>query len=131
MNILDIIKSILVSDEIISSHLGERVYYYQVTENADTSKAFIVLTPISDVPFHYASDKYLSEQFLIQIDVESESHQITTNITKKIRYLLYQHGLFQASSQLDAYFDKTKRYVMSRRYQGVPKNIYYKNERIE
>lgn len=39
MNILDIIKSILVSDEILSSHLGERVYYYQVTENADTSKA--------------------------------------------------------------------------------------------
>ncbi|HFD7507739.1 TPA: hypothetical protein ACF5ZN_002942, partial [Staphylococcus aureus] len=24
-----------------------------------------------------------------------------------------------------------KRYVMSRRYQGIPKNIYYKNQRIE
>ncbi|MFG6220516.1 hypothetical protein ACF741_01750, partial [Staphylococcus aureus] len=35
------------------------------------------------------------------------------------------------SSQLDAYFEETKRYVMSRRYQGIPKNIYYKNQRIE
>ncbi|HHD6547496.1 TPA: hypothetical protein ACOT3Q_000840, partial [Staphylococcus aureus] len=27
--------------------------------------------------------------------------------------------------------EETKRYVMSRRYQGIPKNIYYKNQRIE
>ncbi|MDU6713309.1 MAG: hypothetical protein E6466_14395, partial [Staphylococcus aureus] len=31
----------------------------------------------------------------------------------------------------DTYFKETKRYVMSRRYQGVPKNQYYKEKHID
>ncbi|MZP13725.1 hypothetical protein GTH46_10085, partial [Staphylococcus pseudintermedius] len=72
-----------------------------------------------------------SESYLIQVDVESTNHQITIDITKRIRYLLFANNLVQASSQLDEYFESTKRYIMSRRYRGIPKNQYYKGEHIE
>ncbi|UIF40179.1 hypothetical protein KP718_00035, partial [Staphylococcus aureus] len=62
---------------------------------------------------------------IIQIDVESSNNQKTIDITKRIRYLLYQQNLIQASSQLDAYFEETKLYVMARSYQ---KYIVYKNQ---
>ena len=39
---------------------------------------------------------------------------------------MWENDLLPASSKLDMYFKETKRYVMSRRYQGVPKNQYYK-----
>ncbi|MEJ7312140.1 hypothetical protein WL385_13260, partial [Staphylococcus epidermidis] len=45
-------------------------------------------------------------------------------------YLLFQMNMYQTSSQLDDYFKETKRYVMSRRYRGIPKNQFYKGERI-
>ncbi|WP_318757941.1 hypothetical protein SD311_005190 [Staphylococcus sp. KG4-3] len=131
MNILKYIKNIIINDPILASEVNNRIYYYEVTEVDDTSNAFVVLTPILDRPSTYVSDKYLSETYFFQVDVESYNHQQTIDITKRIRYLLSNENLNQASSQLDDYFKATQRYVMSRRYRGIPKNQYYKGERVE
>ncbi|MGW7955249.1 hypothetical protein [Staphylococcus xylosus] len=131
MNILKYIKNIILNDPILALEVNNRIYYYEVTEVDDTSDAFVVLTPILDRPSTYVSDKYLSETYFFQVDVESYNHQQTIDITKRIRYLLSNENLNQASSQLDDYFKTTQRYVMSRRYRGIPKNQYYKGERVE
>lgn len=131
MNILKYIANIIINDPILASEVNNRIYYYEVTEVDDTSEAFVVLTPILDRPSTYVSDKYLSETYFFQVDVEAYNHQQTINITKRIRYLLSNVNLSQASSQLDDYFKATQRYVMSRRYRGIPKNQYYKGERVE
>lgn len=131
MNILKYITNIILNDPILASEVNNRIYYYEVTEVDDTSDAFIVLTPILDRPSTYVSDKYLSETYFFQVDVEAYNHQQTIDITKRIRYLLSNENLNQASSQLDDYFKATQRYVMSRRYRGIPKNQYYKGERVE
>ncbi|MEN3822959.1 hypothetical protein V8V48_05265 [Staphylococcus xylosus] len=131
MNILNYIKNIIINDPILASEVNNRIYYYEVTEVDDTSDAFVVLTPILDRPSTYVSDKYLSETYFFQVDVEAYNHQQTIDITKRIRYLLSNENLNQASSQLDDYFKATQRYVMSRRYRGIPKNQYYKGERVE
>lgn len=131
MNILKYITNIIINDPILASEVNNRIYYYEVTEVDDTSDAFVVLTPILDRPSTYVSDKYLSETYFFQVDVESYNHQQTIDITKRIRYLLSNENLNQASSQLDDYFKATQRYVMSRRYRGIPKNQYYKGERVE
>lgn len=131
MNILKYITNIIINDPILASEVNNRIYYYEVTEVDDTSDAFVVLTPILDRPSTYVSDKYLSETYFFQVDVEAYNHQQTINITKRIRYLLSNVNLSQASSQLDDYFKATQRYVMSRRYRGIPKNQYYKGERVE
>lgn len=131
MNILNTIRSIILDDTLLKTEIGNRIYYYETTENADVSKPFIILTPVDDDPSTFVSDKYLSETYLIQVDVESTNHQKTIDITNRIRYLLFANNMSQASSQLDNYFKQTKRYVMSRRYKGIPKNQYYKGERVE
>ncbi|ANZ33874.1 MULTISPECIES: hypothetical protein [Staphylococcus] len=131
MNILKYITNIIINDPILASEVNNRIYYYEVTEVDDTSDAFVVLTPILDRPSTYVSDKYLSETYFFQVDVESYNHQQTIDITKRIRYLLSNENLNQASSQLDDYFKATQRYVMSRRYRGIPKYQYYKGERVE
>ncbi|MEB8087197.1 hypothetical protein NGH74_08420 [Staphylococcus pseudoxylosus] len=131
MNILKYITNIIINDPILASEVNNRIYYYEVTEVDDTSDAFVVLTPILDRPSTYVSDKYLSETYFFQVDVEAYNHQQTIDITKRIRYLLSNKNLNQASSQLDDYFKATQRYVMSRRYRGIPKNQYYKGERVE
>lgn len=131
MNILAYIREIIINDELIKSHVSNRIYFYEVSENADTTKPFIILSPVVDSPSSFASDKYLSETFTVQVDVETYKDQLTIDITKRVRYLLKEYGFYQASSVLDAYFKQTKRYVKSRRYEGIPKNKYYKGERIE
>lgn len=131
MNILKYITNIIINDPILASEVNNRIYYYEVTEVDDTSDALVVLTPILDRPSTYVSDKYLSETYFFQVDVESYNHQQTIDITKRIRYLLSNENLNQTSSQLDDYFKATQRYVMSRRYRGIPKNQYYKGERVE
>ena len=119
-----------MSDAQLKEIIGSRVYYYEVPETSDTSKPFVVLTPINDDPSSFVSDKYLSESYFVQVDVETYKHQTTIDVTKRIRYLLFEMNMYQTSSQLDDYFKETKRYVMSRRYRGIPKNQFYKGERI-
>ncbi|WP_147641450.1 hypothetical protein [Staphylococcus nepalensis] len=131
MDILKYVAKIISNDSIINSLINNRIYNYELTEVDDTSGPFIVLTPVYDKPSSYVSDKYLSETYLLQIDVETYNHQETIDITKRIRYLMWQKNMKQVSTELDKYFEKTRRYVMSRRYKGIPKNQYYKGERVE
>ncbi|MDW5471974.1 hypothetical protein [Staphylococcus equorum] len=131
MNILKYITNIIINDPILVSEVNNRIYYYEATEVDDTSDAFVVLTPILDQPSSFVSNKYLSETYFFQVDVESYNHQQTIDITKRIRYLLSDENLRQASTQLDDYFKVTQRYVMSLRYKGIPKNQYYNGERVE
>lgn len=131
MDILKYVSKIISNDPIINSLINNRIYNYELTEVDDTSGPFIVLTPVYDKPSSYVSDKYLSETYLLQIDVETYNHQETIDITKRIRYLMWQKNMKQVSTELDKYFEQTRRYVMSRRYKGIPKNQYYKGERVE
>lgn len=131
MNINEEIKSIIQSDDLLNKLIGECIYFYKLTENADDTDSFVIISPIYDKPSTFVSNKYLSETFAVQIDVESYNHQTATDIKNRIRHLMWQMGMEQFSSVLDDYFEQTKRYVMSRRYRGIPKNKYYKGERVE
>lgn len=131
MNILEEIKSVIQEDKFLSKLIGNRIYFYKLTENADDTDSFVIITPFYDTPSTFVSNKYLSVTFSVQIDVESYVNQTAIDIKNRIRYLLWQMNMEQFSTELDDYFEETKRYVMSRRYQGIPKNKYYSGERVE
>ncbi|OFK82952.1 hypothetical protein HMPREF2799_06050 [Staphylococcus sp. HMSC057A02] len=131
MNILNIIRTLILEDEFLKSELDNRIYFYETSKNADITNSFVILTPIYDEPNTIVSNNYLAEEYLIQVDVETYHHQKTIDITKRIRRLMWENDLLPASSKIDMYFKETKRYVMSRRYQGVPKNQYYKEKHID
>ncbi|RIM88327.1 hypothetical protein BU107_05870 [Staphylococcus xylosus] len=131
MNILEEIKDVIQNDNLLSKLVGDRVYFYKLTENADDTDSFVIISPLYDTPSTFVSNKYLSVRFSVQIDVESYDNQTAIDIKNRIRHLMWQMGMEQFSTQLDDYFEETKRYVMSRRYRGIPKNKYYKGERVE
>ncbi|MGW7889979.1 hypothetical protein [Staphylococcus xylosus] len=131
MKMLEEIKNVIQKDQLLNKLIGERVYFYKLTENADDTDSFVIISPIYDKPSTFVSNKYLTITFSVQIDVESHNHQIATDIKNRIRHLMWKIDMEQFSTQLDDYFEATKRYVMSRRYRGIPKNKYYKGERVE
>lgn len=131
MNILTYIREILIEDDFIKAYISNRIYFYEISENADSKNPLIIISPIIDSPSSFASNKYLTETFTIQIDVETYNAQTTIDVTNRVRYLLKDFGFYQTSSMLDIFSKETKRYVKSRRYEGIPKNKYFKGERVE
>lgn len=97
-----------------------RIKFYEQPETADRTGAFITLRPV-DAPneaFH-GSDKELSIEHLVQIDVESKYRATCKQIQYEIKKEMKKLGFGQVSGQgLDEYFSETKRFVDARRYEG-------------
>ncbi|WP_413481887.1 hypothetical protein [Mammaliicoccus vitulinus] len=131
MNILMYIRELLLSDPFIKSQVDERIHFYKVGANTNTSKPFIILTPLDGTPSTFVSDKYLSETFFVQVDVETYKHQTSLDIANRIRNILWINGFRQKGTEFYEPFEETKRYVLARRYEGIPKNKYYKGGHVE
>ena len=125
-NMLDNIYEALCTNEYIHNLTFNeetkeyRIKYYQQSETADKSGAFITIRPV-DVPneAYHGSDKELSIEHLIQIDVESKYRATCKQIQYEIKKEMKKLGFGQVSGQgLDEYFSETNRYVDARRYDG-------------
>ena len=125
-NMLDNIYEALCTNEYIHNLTFNeetkeyRIKYYQQPETADKSGAFITIRPV-DVPneAYHGSDKELSIEHLIQIDVESKYRATCKQIQYELKKEMKKLGFGQVSGQgLDEYFSETNRYVDARRYDG-------------
>lgn len=97
-----------------------RIKYYEQPETADKTGAFITIRPV-DVPneAYHGSDKELSIEHLLQIDVESKYRATCKQMQYEIKKEMKKLGFGQVSGQgLDEYFSETRRYVDARRYDG-------------
>lgn len=100
-----------------------RIKFYEQPESADKSGAFITIRPV-DVPneAYHGSDKELSIEHMIQIDVESRYRATCKHIQYEIKKEMKKLGFGQLSGQgLDEYFSETHRFVDARRYEGNTK----------
>lgn len=131
MNILEYIRKLFVEDEYIKSLVEDRIHFIKTTESSDTTKPFILIRPLNNEPSTFVSDKYLSETFFVQIDVQSYKYNTSLKLANRIRYILWINGLKQNGNEFDEFFEETKRYVLARKYLGIPKNKYYKGEHVE
>ncbi|MGG5359340.1 hypothetical protein [Enterococcus sp. DIV0240a] len=125
-DMLEIVYTALCANEYI--HLmtyneeqeAYRIKYYEQPETADKSGAFITIRPL-DVPneAYHGSDKELSIEHLIQIDVESKYRATCKQLQNEIKKEMKKLGFGQVKGQgLDEYFSETKRFVDARRYDG-------------
>lgn len=121
------IYNALKANPVIAEKCENRIKFYEYPETADTSKAFMIITPL-DVPsaFLYGSDNELSIEFMYQIDVQSNNRQEVKDIQIAVKNTLRENDFKQLSGGLDRYFSETKRYVDARRYIGASK-IYDTN----
>lgn len=105
-----------------------RIKAYEYPETGDKNGAFITIRPVS-VPeeAYHGSDKELSIEHLIQIDVEAKYPSVCKEIQFNVKQEMKKLGFGQVKGQgLDEYFPETKRFVDARRYQGNTK-IYDTN----
>lgn len=105
-----------------------RIKAYEYPENGDKSGAFITIRPVG-VPeeAYHGSDKELSVEHLIQIDVEARYPSVCKELQFNIKKEMKKLGFGQVKGQgLDEYFSETKRFVDARRYEGNTK-IYDTN----
>ncbi|EMF0108795.1 hypothetical protein OU491_000549 [Enterococcus hirae] len=128
-DMLSIIYAAICSNEYIRSMTYNeeteqyRIKFYEQLETADKSGAFITIRPL-DVPneAYHGSDKELSIEHLIQIDVESRYRATCKQIQYEVKREMKKIGFGQLKGQgLDEYFKDTKRFVDARRYDGNTK----------
>lgn len=100
-----------------------RIKAYEYPETGDKNGAFITIRPV-DVPNEslHGSDKELSIEHIIQIDVESRYPNVCKELQYNVKKEMKKLGFGQITGQgLDEYFIETKRFVDARRYQGNTK----------
>lgn len=108
----------------ISELLEDRVYFYEPSENDDTSKSFIIVDPlISYNTAKHASNSYFSREFSFQIDIETYDFEETHKLCALIIDALNEHRLYVEDGGMDEYFKETQRYVISKRFYGTPKKL--------
>lgn len=126
-DILSIIHQKMIENETIKNECQNRIKFYLYPETGDMSKPFITIRPLQ--PPHnsgYASDKNMTCEHFIQIDVQSYERIKCKEIQKQICKIMNELGFSQQAGGLDEYFEETKRFVDARRYQGTTK-IYDNN----
>lgn len=126
-DMLTIIYTKLLANTTISKlTLGgdgvHRINYFNSPETADHDNLFVVIVPVGPPqPSTSGSDKKLSLEFTIQINVESIDRQSRNVVAREIENEMSAIGLNRlvgAQNELDDFMTETNRFVDVRRYRG-------------
>ncbi|AVU89705.1 DUF3168 domain-containing protein [Listeria monocytogenes] len=125
IDILNIIYTTLSKNDIIHTSCEERIKYYDFPSTGDSNKTFLLIIPLDvPVPTNFSSNESTWEDFLVQIDVQSDNRLIVKQIQEEVRKEMKQLGFGQLAGGLDEYFPETGRFVDARKYSGLPYKLY-------
>ncbi|EAC9862516.1 DUF3168 domain-containing protein [Listeria monocytogenes] len=125
IDILNIIYMTLSKNDIIHTSCEERIKYYDFPSTGDSNKTFLLIIPLDvPVPTNFSSNESTWEDFLVQIDVQSDNRLIVKQIQEEVRKEMKQLGFGQLAGGLDEYFPETGRFVDARKYSGLPYKLY-------
>ncbi|EAD1352058.1 DUF3168 domain-containing protein [Listeria monocytogenes] len=125
IDILNIIYTTLSKNDIIHTTCKERIKYYDFPSTGDSNKTFLLIIPLDvPVPTNFSSNEAMWEDFLVQIDVQSDNRLIVKQIQEEVRKEMKQIGFGQLAGGLDEYFPETGRFVDARKYNGLPYKLY-------
>ncbi|HBI6126795.1 TPA: DUF3168 domain-containing protein [Listeria monocytogenes] len=125
IDILNIIYTTLSKNDIIHTTCEERIKYYDFPSTGNSNKTFLLIIPLDvPVPTNFSSNEAMWEDFLVQIDVQSDNRLIVKQIQEEVRKEMKQIGFGQLAGGLDEYFPETGRFVDARKYSGLPYKLY-------
>lgn len=115
---MEVYNQLIANDLIKEKVTKERIKFYEVPESLDTSKPFIVIdTPLGPPESaYYAANKEMSQTFSYQVNVETTNRELTDELSKEIKKIMWENDFKQLSGGLNTYFTETKRFVQARRY---------------
>lgn len=117
-DMLTIIYQELLKNPVIKEKVTkERIQYYEYPENADHTRPFMILIPLSPpTSGTFGSDKELSQVLTYQIDVQGRERMEVKEIQAQVKRVMFGLGFFQLPEGLDKWFEGTQRHVDARRY---------------
>ncbi|HAC1537730.1 TPA_asm: DUF3168 domain-containing protein [Listeria monocytogenes] len=125
IDILNIIYTTLSKNDIIHTTCEERIKYYYFPSTGNSNKTFLLIIPLDvPVPTNFSSNEAMWEDFLVQIDVQSDDRLTVKQIQEEVRKEMKQIGFGQLAGGLDEYFPETGRFVDARKYSGLPYKLY-------
>ncbi|EMS6971481.1 DUF3168 domain-containing protein [Listeria monocytogenes] len=125
IDILNVIYTTLSKNDIIHTTCEERIKYYDFPGTGDSTKTFLLIIPLDvPVPTNFSSNEAVWEDFLVQIDVQSDDRLTVKQIQEEVRKEMKQIGFGQLAGGLDEYFPETGRFVDARKYSGLPYKLY-------
>lgn len=110
----------LFTDEVIRDLVGDRIKFYKYPEPKNVKETHIIIDPL-DVPKpdDYADDTWLTDDYLLQIDVWSKSMSERDVIALKVREIMLEILNFkQLSGGVDEWDEDYDIYRDARRYRG-------------
>ncbi|EKZ3859108.1 DUF3168 domain-containing protein [Listeria monocytogenes] len=125
IDILNVIYTTLSKNDIIHTTCEERIKYYDFPGTGDSTKTFLLIIPLDvPVPTNFSSNEAVWEDFLVQIDVQSDNRLIVKQIQEEVRKEMKRIGFGQLAGGLDEYFPETGQFVDARKYSGLPYKLY-------
>ncbi|EAF6223384.1 DUF3168 domain-containing protein [Listeria monocytogenes] len=125
IDILNIIYTTLSKNDIIHTTCEERIKYYDFPGTGDSSKTFLLIIPLDvPIPTNFSSNESTWEDFLVQIDVQSDDRLTVKQIQEEVRKEMKRIGFGQLAGGLDEYFPETGQFVDARKYSGLPYKLY-------
>lgn len=116
--IWDIYNS-LIKNEDINELVEDRIKFYEYPEVKDMKETHIIIDPL-DVPkpSDFADNKWLSEEYLLQIDVWSKDMNERDLIADKIRLIMWEKLNFKQRDGIDEWDKEFDIFRDARRYRG-------------
>lgn len=121
---LNKIYNALLDDVYVLEKVSNRIKFYEYPEAKSMTETHIIIDPL-DVPDPgtFADDTWLTDDYLIQIDVWSKSMEERNLIASKIREILWDKlNLEQLPSGIDEYNKEFNIFRDGRRYRGLQYN---------
>ncbi len=84
------IYNVLKENVVINDLVGNRIKFYKYPEPKDMKETHIIIAPLDPPkPGDYADDQWLTDDYLLQIDVWSKDMEEKDLIAKTIRKVLW------------------------------------------
>lgn len=121
---LNQIYNTLIEDSYILEKVGNRIKFYEYPEAKSMTETHIIIDPL-DIPGpgDYADDTWLTDDYLIQIDVWSKDMEERNILADKIRTVLWDKlSAKQLKGGVDEYNKEYDIFRDGRRYTGKQYN---------
>lgn len=109
MDGLDIVYNILINDNTIQQYChsdldGFRIKYFEYPETGDVSGPIIVMESILNaLPSSFADNTWVTNDFLLHIEVWSKNRNENRIVASRIRDLLWERLRFVQNDSIDEY----------------------------
>lgn len=109
----------LRADPLIRDKVGNRIKFYEYPATGDVTGPQIIIDPLdSPMAADFADNKFLTDDYLYQIEVWSKSMADTKAIANRIRIAMWHINFRQNGGGMDEWDKDTGIYRDARRYRG-------------